>query len=625
MEKQAYLPIKFYPAKEWQEYEKLKNYGGDYVIVKEYFTTAPAFQMVIGDIGRHWSADSFLLGTFELVNYDTGAVDDLSAVHNTPIMYRGDGFRTLVFRRFPLPPLTAADSHFDEGRYYYHLVEAEDETEWFSEVFELCDFDLDAFDEEYTGGFQDDSGFAAIGSTYQNNYRGADVYFCKTNNAAPAWAYMEFTAFLEEEFDLYIWTKAREGVCDGIDRDWDYPVFFFLKTQDDVLISDIFKVDTINTCYHFNLKAEAGGLIRLYFYVLDADVTEGNMEVSLYRTHTEKHIQLRWFNDTNFCKIVYDQLPAVTPFQYENIYLFDAKQKIDENSINENVVEDDAANKYRIVGTDQKWNSLQMFGSECLLNAMSLLRLHSNVKVVKETGEPIDTTEIMLEQSVVSDEGALMKLVYREESCSKDNCGFDVCCPTIGIPTLIGLYNGVGALPATASYPGRYAMVETAPLVWQIYYSSGAAWAVNTSLRVAGTCVEIQNFSQVDFSDYPLHHMRFWHVNVAETHWEPFIWIDSVGDATGGVAAIITYTEQWTGPDVLVQAEYYDGTQWEAYLPYFDNDNWVKCSTIEPSTVVGALGLSCNCGAGTGIWFRVHMWDNDCDYGYTPPIQQTIT
>ena len=621
MEKQAYLPIKFYPAKEWQEYEKLKNYGGDYVIVKEYNNIPPAFQIVIPDIGRHWSADSFILGTFDLVNYDTGTTYDMNAASypQVPIVYRSDGYRTLVWRRFP-----ATTNIFDEGRYYYHLIEAEDETEWFSEVFELCDLELDALIYDGGVGFDGESGFATFVSGYVLSNRMADVEFCKASAAAPAYAYMPVEVFLEEELDLYVYTYDRDGVCDGIDRDWDNPVFFYLKTSDGVLISDICRVDTTETFYHFNLKAQAGGTVRLYMYILDADKTEGNMWIGLYRTHVEKHVQLRWFNDTNFCKIVYDQFPEFTPFQYENIYFLDAKQIIDENSINENVVEDDAANKYRIVGTDQKWNSLQMFGSECLLNAMSLLRLHSNVKVVKETGEPIDTTEIMLEQSVVSDEGALMKLVYREESCSKDNCGFDVCCPTIGIPTLIGLYNGVGALPATASYPGRYAMVETAPLVWQIYYSSGAAWAVNTSLRVAGTCVEIQN-NQASFSSFPLHHMRFWHVNIAETHWEPFIWIDSVGDATGGLAAIITYTEQWIGPDVLVQAEYYAGTQWEAYLPYFDNENWIKCSTIETSTVVGALGLTCNCGAGTGIWFRVHMWDNDCDYGYTPPIQQTIT
>ena len=623
MEKQAYLPIKFYPAKEWQEFEKLKNYGGDYAIVKDYYTTPPAFQMVIGDIGRHWSADSFILGTFELVNYDDGATQNLAAFQNTPIMYRGDGgFRTLVYRRYPLPFNTR---FVPEGRYYYHLVEAEDETEWFSEVFELCDFDLDAFDEVYTGGFLDDSGFASLVSGYQNAWKMADAEFCKTGVAAPAWAYMEFTAFLEEEFDLYVWTADRTGVCDGIDRDWDYPVFFFLKTQDDVIISDICRVDTTDTCYHFNLKAEAGGLIRLYFYILDADATEGSMYVALYRTHTDKHIQLRWFNDTNFCKIVYDQLPAVTPFQYENIYLLDAKQIIYENSINENVVEDDAANKYPIIGTNQKWNSSQMFGSECFLNAMSLLRLHSNVKIIKETGEPIDVTEIMLEQSVVSDEGALMKLVYREESCSEDNCGFEICCPDDYHPTLIGLYNGVGDLPATASYPGRYAMVETAPLTWQMYYSSGGAWTMTSIYRILNTCVEIQNFSQVAFSDYPLHHMRFWHTDTGASRWYPFLFIATVVDATGGIATVTTLSEQWVGPNVSVQAEYYDGTQWEAYLPYFDNENWVKCSDIESSTVVGALVLTCNCGAGAGIWFRVHMWDNDCDYGYTPPIQQTIT
>ena len=624
MEKQAYLPIKFYPAREWQEYEKLKEYGGDYVIVQEYFTTPPAFQMVIGDIGRHWSADSFLLGTFELVNYDTGATHNLATVYNTPIVYRSDGgFRTLVFRRFPW----SLNNEFPEARYYYHLVEDEGETEWFSEVFELCDFDLDAFDEVYTGGFNDNTGFASIASTYQNVWRGADCQFCKTA-AAPAWAYMEFTAFLEEEFDLYVRTSDRTGTCGGTDKDWDHPAFFYLRTQDGVVISDLCRVDTTDTCYHFNLKAEAGGLIRLYFYILDADVTEGDMDVFLYRTHTENHIQLRWFNDTNSCKIVYDELPAVTPFQYENIYLFDAKQTIDENSINENVVEDDAANKYRIIGTKQKWNSLQMFGSECLLNALSLLRLHSNVKIIKETGEPMDVTEILLEQSVVDYHGALAKLVYREESCSEDNCGFEVCCPGDYYPTLITVEAVAGSLPAVATYAGRYAMVFTAARQGQIYLSSGAAWNIDTTFRVVGACVAVQNYYGDIFSSYTVRGMQwsFFHTANTTTNWYPVIEITTVVDATGGQATVNIRAEYWFGANVWCQVEYYTGTEWEVSLPfYIDEENWTPVVEKENlAAQTGIRALTATCGVGT-FYFRVHIWDDTCDLGYCIPTQQTIT
>jgi len=620
MEKQAYLPIKFYPAKEWQEFEKLKENGGDYVLLREHFTILPAFQFIIPDVGRHWSDDSFNLGTFELIEYDTGIVYDLHGVwqQGSHITHNAGGnWRTLVWRRVPIiypEPVP--------GRYYYHLIEFQGQTEWFSEVFELCDFEIDAFLENEPVGFGNDSGFASFGGSWTLN-DAIDVTFCKSSNAAIAEAYIELECFVEEEFDLYILTADRLGTCGGINRDWDEPVFFMFKTHDELTISDVFRVDTTETFYHFNAKVNTGGTVRLYIYIQAADLTEGICYLWLFRKYTPNHIQLRWYNDNNFCKLVYDQFPDVMPFQYENVGFLNAKQVIDENSVNETDVEDDAANKYRIIGTDQKWNAVQFLGSECMLNTMSLLRLHNNIQIIRESGEVMDIAEMLIEQSIVDYETALIKLRYREESCSEDNCGFDICCPTEGSPILIGYFNGAGALPAAASHSGKYALVETAARVYQVYLSNGAAWAADTVYRVAGTCLELEGFPYA----YDTHnvYMRFWRVNVAETHWEPFIEIDSVGDATGGIAAIVTYTEQWIGPNVLVQAEYYAGTQWEAYLPYFDNENWIKCSTIEPSTVVGALGLSCNCGAGTGIWFRVHMWDNDCDYGYTPPIQQTIT
>jgi hypothetical protein len=413
MEKQAYLPIKFYPVNGWQEYERLKEYGGDKAIVKEYNNVAPGFQMVLPNIGRRWDSDSFQSGTFDLVNYDTGTTYNLNAASYpmTPLVYSsGNGFRTLVYRRFPTLATT-----FPAGRYYYHLAEVEGDSEWFSEIFELCDLKIDAFDEELNPGFQDDTGFATFTSTYQLAWRLSITDFYKTGVAALASAYMEFSAFLEEEFDLYVYTTDATG---GAGTDWDEPVFFYLSTDDNVLISDICRVDTTDSMYHFKLKAESGGTIRLYMYIRAADATEGTMYVSLYRTYSDEHVQMRWSNDKNFCKIVYDQERTNIPFLYENIYFFNTKnnftaQVIDENSVNENVIEDDEANKYRIIGTNQKWNAIQLFGSECLLNAMSLLRLHKYVEIIKENGEPIDVVETLLEQSVVDYHGALMKLLQK--------------------------------------------------------------------------------------------------------------------------------------------------------------------------------------------------------------------
>ena len=624
MEKQSFLPIKFYPVKEMQEYEKLKESGGDYVLLQEHFTILPAFQFIIPNVGRHWSSDSFDLGTFELVEYDSGITYDLdSAVsawqQGSHITYNsGQSWRTLVWRRVPIVyPAPVA------GRYYYHLIEDKGQTEWFSEVFELCDLEIDAFLANEPAGFVEVAGFFSFNSSWSLD-DATDVTFCKSSGAAIAEAYIELECFVEEEFDLYILTADRAGSCDGTERDWDNPVFFMFKTDDELTISEVFRVDTTETFYHFNAKVNTGGTVRLYMHIQEADLTEGICYVWLFRKHTPDHIQLRWHNDTNFCKLVYDQFPDAMPFQYENVGFFNAKQVIDENSINENVVEDDAANKYRIMGTDQKWNASQFLGSECMLNSMSLLRLHSNIQIIRDSGEVMDITEMLIEQSIVDYETALIKLRYREESCSEDNCGVSICCPTEGTPILIGYFNGAGALPPFADNDGEYALVEVAAREYQVYYSDGASWAANTTYRLVGVCLELEGFPY----EYDTHniYIRFWHTAGGTAQFYPFVEIFTVADATGGVATITTYADYWNGASVYCQAEYYDGTDWEIALPYFDHDNWITCGDlVNLASATGARVISCESGAGVGIWFRIHIWDVDCDYGYSIPVQQTIT
>jgi len=166
-------------------------------------------------------------------------------------------------------------------------------------------------------------------------------------------------------------------------------------------------------------------------------------------------------------------------------------------------------------------------------------------------------------------------------------------------------------------------MVETAARVWQVYYSNGAAWALNTTYRLSGVCLELEGFPYA----YDTHnfYMRFYHTNGGSAQWYPFIEINTVADATGGIATITIYGDYWTGDDVYCRAEYYNGSDWELSLPYFDDENWVVCGDQEHlSASTGARALSCECGVGT-FYFRVHIWSTNCDYGYSPPIQQTIT
>jgi hypothetical protein len=250
-----------------------------------------------------------------------------------------------------------------------------------------------------------------------------------------------------------------------------------------------------------------------------------------------------------------------------------------------------------------------------MLNAMSLLRLHDNITIYRETGEPMEVDEITLEQSVMDYETSIIDLVYRERSCSNDACGFEICCPTEEIPIMQDvIFGGVGNLPAPAAdWTGHYMIVEVAPGdIFKIYYSTGGAWTgVITTWDVAGNCLEArQNCNDEDYTPCREANRFFW-VEMTFSNWYPFIEIDSVSDNADGTADVVSLATYKGG--LYLQAEYEDGGVWTA------------CST-RTTTVEGAGALTHECACGVGTFnFRFHVWTDDCDYGYSDWLTQTIT
>jgi hypothetical protein len=291
-----------------------------------------------------------------------------------------------------------------------------------------------------------------------------------------------------------------------------------------------------------------------------------------------------------------------------------AKQVINENAIEETVIEDDETNKYRIIGTNKKFNSLQIISGEAMLNAMSLLRLHDNVTVYRETGEPMDVDDITLEQSVKGYVESIITLIYRERSCSVEACSFGICCPTEGIPIMEDvIYGGVGNLPAAMWWSGKSFIVEVAPGdIFKIYTSNGAAWVgVITTWDVEGNCLEArQNFNEIDYTPGREANRFFW-VDMTFSNWYPFIEIDAVNNNTDGTADVVSLATYIGG--VYLQAEYESGGE------------WIACATKE-TTVEGdgAITQVCSCGVGT-FNFRFHIWTDECDYGYSDWLPQTVT
>lgn len=604
MEKGALLPIRFYPATTWQDWQKIKDFNYNVAVVREHYIYVPAFQMTLPDVGMHWVLSDF--STIEVVDQDGTTTDISGGILQT---YNSAGeFRALVQFRFPYTHVTAGA--FDTGLYYVHVSDGQ--TDWYSEVFELCNLGLDAF----SAGFDNESNFAFFDD---NNYDSDDEwaaigFFCKTTAAGRAEAYTEVDVFLGEELDLYVNSFDYSGPACGA-TDWNDSVYFELRDSTGLVVSNTVEVDAAGD-YSFTITAEAGGTLRFYMYIEDNDTTKGGLYCFLQHRYAEDNMQLRWSHDKNFCKIFYETEDNV---DYENVIFLDTKQVINENAIEETVIEDDETNKYPIIGTNKKWNSLKFAGGEALLNAMSLLRLHKNISFYRELGEPMHVDEINLEQSVIDYEAAQVNLVYREVSCSVEACGFDTCCPTEDLPMMeFVTYGGIGILPAAAGWSGKYCLVEVPADEFQVYQSNGAAWGSLAVWRVAGNCLEIrQNFNDIDFTP-GRDAIRFFWYDSGTICWRAFCELESVADNADGTANVVTDTEYVNG--VYLEAQY--ATPADKHI----ESDWITCCMPDGPTTsgAGAITLICTCGAGT--WdFRIHVFTDDCDYGYTEWRQQTIT
>lgn len=603
MEKGAFLPIRFYPAASWTDYEKIQKYSGDVALLKEHYLFFPAFQHTMPDIGRHWVVEDFLNGTIEVINYDTGVASDMTNyLLENPVVYDKAGeFRSLVLRRFPIWDIGGGGfASYGIGRFQYHFIDQDGETEWYSEVFEICDMGTNAVDE-----FENDTGFA--GFTSAPGLETSLVIFCKTGGAV-AEAFLEgLEVYLEEELDLYLFPEDTAAACGA--ANWTAPVYFHLVTAAGLVVSDTVSVDTALEGGSFTLTSTVGGTVRLRMFVEAADTGKGLVYVYLQRRYSPNHVQLRYSNTESFCKIFYED-------GYENVFFLDTKQVIDENAIEETVVEDDETNKYRIIGTNKRWNSLQIATGEAMLNAMSLMRLHDDIKFILETGEPVVVDEILMEQSVLDFEASKIKLVYREASCSVEACGFEPCDPpSPALPIMEFVEYTVAGLPAAAAgNSGWRVMVRPAAGAneFQVYLSNGAAWAVDATYDVDGNTLEArQNINDEDFAEFRLANRYFWY-DTGTSRWIPFIRLAQIFDNADGTAGVQVFPNYLDG--LTLQSEFQDS-----------DGNWNPCSALH--TLVngaGAITQVCNCGVGT-FNFRSHIWTDGCDYGYTAYGEQTIT
>jgi len=247
MEKGALLPLRFYPATSWQDYHKISHVN-DMAIVREHHLYVPAFQLTLPDSGMHWVESDF--STIEIVNIETEATTDISSRLYGSYSVAGE-FRALVHFRYPITDGTVPIHPFDAGRYYVHV--SDDQTDWYSEVFELCDLSLDAFSNVIASNIN----FSFLSFAYTAADEHQNGVFCKTTAAGRASCYCNVSVFLGEELDLYAEAAAYSGAPCGA-TDWDSPAYFELRTTSGLVVSNTVEV-AAEGLHTLQLTAEVGG------------------------------------------------------------------------------------------------------------------------------------------------------------------------------------------------------------------------------------------------------------------------------------------------------------------------------------------------------------------------------
>ncbi len=599
MIKQPIQPLKFYSSlleveKDWND--KDKGSPGTHIITEDILFLPP-FQIKFDN--RHEDITDF---TFELISYDDGITTDITNRLRAVGVHTYGDYQNLVCYRFPLSLLNAP------GNYYLKIND--DYEVWYSEVFQLCDLNRNLCRSWMMSGWNWD--------TDVNVLTQSDCWVFQVCRTAPGTPYVSsgnFYVTKDEPLDLYL-SGVNAGTCANTSF---LHLNFVLHDGSGNDVSNV--VVSIEGSMSARLIPTKTCEVNLYCYPDPVDYDRSGWYVySFYANpmlHDGSHSDnigarkvLRWSNPGNACDMVYEELIGYTKvgddnrvwqMSYENYLILDNPPLIPDYAIVENVAEDDSSNKYLLLGNQQEWYYLQLGGNENLAKAIQNIHLMSLVEL-DYNGESHMICENASEISYNDDYNFTIRFRFRETTCPVQSCGFEVCCPNL---LNVYTYQAPG-LPACNTAGLRY--ISHVGGTNQLWQCDGANWIHMLDEEVDGACIYLEVYAGC--------HYWWWD----SVEWTPFVTIDTVTDETGGIATITVEAGNLDG--LYVQAEY----STDAGVTY------TKCGNPVELTG-GADAISCDCGAGVNIKFRLHVYTANtlttstvkCDYGYSNVITKTIT
>lgn len=493
----------------------------------------------------------------------------------------------IVFTRAPIYTV------LPEDRYYYKVSDGVET--WYSEVFELCDFwETMLFNDSINNPIAPN--WSTFAPTTQTNRLRIQALEAVGNGA------QGYTNAIDVIYGEKLWTFIYES---GVTKTGNCQVWLEDAATLDI-ISDVYTME--DTCNEFVFTPQKTCSARLRFNLPNGFTYSGYIQLWAMRWFIEEQIVLRWSDTENFCDMPYED-------GWDNYIVIDGILHKESIVIEEENVEDDEKNLYPLIQTIQKWYKYSLASGVNFMEGLSMLRLHSTVTVTVDTGWEIIAMDVSLESTIHDDYTYAMALNFREDSCSKEACGFETecCCPTLE-DVLDYKAGGLVTLPAAGvgTLGDRYLVLTGGSVyIYECEFDDpGYAWHRQTDEEIRNSCV-----LDLD-TDASENNQHYWVYNPVTAEFQYMCELAAVAPVGGGIARFqagdIISTDEFDCL-VYIQAQRDDGGGWE------DIDDPIPLETLHDA---GTYDFTSPLGAAD---FRLRVYTHNCALHYTNEFNITVT
>lgn len=599
MIKQPFLPLKWYNELEEQQFRKLRRTTKDFYVLRTDTIINIPFQIKRVNRGA-------AVIQWDLVNYDDGTVTNLNTGYlEIKIATDGDGtiWNFIIKKARPIWPA------MPEG-FHYFIVSDGYET-WYSEVFEVCDLLTNPI-----AAFYNDATYPFDTLTTAKTSKRILLKLCEnTGNVAIAYSNQIYNIIYNEPVDVYVVaTLGTLGCAYGSFGDnLDCSLYEFGTRNK---ISETVEIEEGVNCFQLTPTKTCDA--SLVFELANGEFCWQDLRVWVFFSKLDSHIIMRYNNSKNFCDIIYNDENNDDYCDYEEyIYFHEAITMEPSYEVEEESAEYPNKELVPLIQAARKYYKMKFPGGHHMSDAMSIVRLHDDIKFYLPTGEILDICDFIMENSYFNDACETIELTFRELPCVRTACEDlvvdDCCCPTQE-DVLDYVAGGVGALPACG--PGtdgdRYLVLVAGFILLYECDNGGAGWTHMTGEEEDGNCIyDLDGDASDTYNQY-----YYWD----GSDWRLIAELTLVTDNTDGTATLNVNGCQCLYPDdayyfpcpITIQAEYKNGGVWQEIGDPVDSYDAITD------------GITVETGVGN-FDFRIRYYTHNCDFSYHGDINQTIT